>query len=165
MLLAFFTLGDTLMQIDYNLMAVKSQLFGHISVVIYGSIYISYIQKGAKMENDTALIKVFKVIGAAAAVVIGGVLLLSPNNSTTAEAIFVGTIALVCGLYVVNGTTKKQGMIIAAVLFLLAVYSFAKAFEIFDTALIRRIAGGFAVVSGIILAIPALKSSNLPKNS
>ncbi|MCA9350892.1 hypothetical protein KC874_04330 [Candidatus Saccharibacteria bacterium] len=106
------------------------------------------------MEENGTLNKVIKIIGAVAAIIIGLVLLVSPSDSLTAESIFIGVIALACGAYIWNGATKKQGMVIAMVLFLLALYAFAKAFELFDTVIIRRIAGGLGVLSGVILLLP-----------
>lgn len=106
------------------------------------------------MEENGTLNKVIKIIGAVAAIIIGLVLLVSPSDSLTAESIFIGVIALACGAYIWNGATKKQGMVIAMVLFLLALYAFAKAFEPFDTVIIRRIAGGLGVLSGVILLLP-----------
>ena len=106
------------------------------------------------MEENGTLNKVIKIIGAVAAIIIGLVLLVSPSDSLTAESIFIAVIALACGAYIWNGATKKQGMVIAMVLFLLALYAFAKAFELFDTVIIRRIAGGLGVLSGVILLLP-----------
>lgn len=115
------------------------------------------------MKENKSLTKIVKIIGAVAAVVIGLVLLVSPSDSLTAESIFIGVIALVCGAYIWNGATKKQGMIIAGVLFLLALYAFAKAFELFDTVLIRRLAGGLGILSGILLMLPVFASSRAEK--
>ena len=106
------------------------------------------------MEENGTLNKVIKIIGAVAAIIIGLVLLVSPSDSLTAESIFIAVIALACGAYIWNGATNKLGMVIAMVLFLLALYAFAKAFELFDTVIIRRIAGGLGVLSGVILLLP-----------
>ena len=108
------------------------------------------------MENNSSFNKVIKIIGAVATVIIGFVLLVSPSDSLTAESIFIGVIALACGVYIWNGASKKQGMVIATVLFLLALYAFAKAFELFDTVIIRRIAGGLGVLSGVLLLLPII---------
>lgn len=115
------------------------------------------------MNENTSLSKVVKIVGAVAAIVIGLVLLVSPSDSLTAESIFIGVIALTCGAYIWNGATKNQGMIIAGVLFLLALYAFAKAFELFDTVLIRRIAGGLGILSGILLLLPVFTNKRAEK--
>ena len=106
------------------------------------------------MENQSTFSKVVKIIGAVAAVIVGFILLISPSDSIAAESIFIGTISLVCGVYIFNGLDKTQGRIVATVLFLLALYAFAKAFDLFDTSIIRRVAGGVALISGFILLIP-----------
>ena len=54
-------------------------------------------------------------------------------------------------------------MVIATVLFLLALYAFAKAFELFDTVIIRRIAGGLGVLSGILLLLPIIMNRKKDK--
>ncbi|MBP9813324.1 hypothetical protein KBC51_02705 [Candidatus Saccharibacteria bacterium] len=115
------------------------------------------------MKENTSVGKVVKIIGAVAAIVIGFVLLFSPSDSLTAESIFIGVIALACGAYIWNGANKKQGMVIATVLFLLALYAFAKAFELFDTVIIRRIAGGLGVLSGILLLLPIIMNRKKDK--
>lgn len=115
------------------------------------------------MSDTSSIGKVTKIIGAIAAILIGLVLLFSASDSVVAEAIFVGTIVLVCGVYSVNGTSRKQGVVIATILFLLAAYLFAKAFNVFedfDSANIRRVAGIFSIVSGLILVIPIFRKKS-----
>ena len=116
------------------------------------------------MKDNGALNKIVKIIGAIASVLIGGVLLLSASDSVMAESLFIGVIALACGAFVWNGSSPKQGKIIASVLLLLALYAFAKAFELFDTTIIRRLAGVFAIASGLILLIPII-AGNISKNN
>lgn len=106
------------------------------------------------MENQSTFSKIIKIIGAVASIIVGLILLVSPSDSVTAESMFIGTIALVCAVYIFNGLDKKQGRIVATVLFLLALYAFAKAFDLFDTSIIRRVAGGVGLVSGFILLLP-----------
>ena len=117
------------------------------------------------MKENGALNKIVKIVGAITSVLIGGVLLLSANDSVMAESLFIGVIALACGAFVWNGSSPKQGKIIASVLLLLALYAFAKAFELFDTTIIRRLAGVFAIASGLILLVPIVANNiNKPKS-
>jgi uncharacterized membrane protein HdeD (DUF308 family) len=116
------------------------------------------------MKDNGPFSKVVKVIGAVASVLIGCVLLLSSSDSVMAESLFIGVIALACGAFVWNGASPKQGKIIACVLLLLALYAFAKAFELFDTTIIRRLAGVFAIASGLILLTPIIASATKNKN-
>jgi hypothetical protein len=117
------------------------------------------------MKENGVLNKIVKIVGAIASVLIGGVLLLSANDSVMAESLFIGVIALACGAFVWNGSSPKQGKIIASVLLLLALYAFAKAFELFDTTIIRRLAGVFAIASGLILLVPIVANNiNKPKS-
>ena len=117
------------------------------------------------MKENGALNKVVKIIGAIASLLIGCVLLLSSSDSIMAESLFIGVIALACGAFIWNGASPKQGKIIASVLLLLALYAFAKAFELFDTTIVRRIAGVFAIASGLILLIPIVISASSSKST
>lgn len=116
------------------------------------------------MKENGTLNKVVKIVGAIASVLIGGVLLLSSSDSVMAESLFIGVIALACGAFIWNGASPKQGKIIASVLLLLALYAFAKAFELFDTTIVRRIAGVFAIASGLLLLIPIIASASKAKS-
>lgn len=116
------------------------------------------------MKENGALNKVVKIIGAIASLLIGGVLLLSSSDSIMAESLFIGVISLACGAFIWNGASPKQGKIIASVLLLLALYAFAKAFELFDTTIVRRIAGVFAIASGLILLLPIIINASKTKS-
>lgn len=109
-------------------------------------------------ETSGSLSQGVKLVAAIAAIVVGIFLLVGSTNDIVADALFVGTIALVSGIYLWSGVTSGQSKVIALVLLLVAAYAFIQGFGLFDLTIIRRLGGIFAVVSGVVMVIPFIVS-------
>jgi len=75
-----------------------------------------------------------------------------------ADGLFVGSIALVLAVYLWPGVSSGQVRIVAIVLVLLAIYAFVRGFGLLELTVIRQLGGITAIVSGVILALPFVRS-------
>lgn len=99
-----------------------------------------------------------KLVVSVAAIVVGLFLVFGATTPAIADGVFVGSIALVLAVYLWSGVTAGQARIIAVVLALVALYAFVRGFGLLELALIRQLGGITAIVSGVILLLPFVRS-------
>lgn len=112
----------------------------------------------ARMESNSGLGRILKIVVSLAAIGVGIFLVFGPTSEPVADAVFVGAIALALAIYLWLGVTKGQARIIAVVLALVAAYAFVRGFGLFQLSTLRQIGGITAIVSGVILVLPFVRS-------
>lgn len=101
---------------------------------------------------------VLQVIVSIAAIGVGLFLVFGAASGLVADAIFVGSIAVTLAIYLWSGVTAGQSRIVAIVLILVAIYAFIRGFGLLELTVIRQLGGIAAIVSGVVLIIPFLRS-------
>lgn len=101
---------------------------------------------------------IVKFVAAIAAVIVGLFLVFGAASAPVADAVFIGSIALVLAIYVWAGVTPRQAKIVAIVLLFVAAYAFIRGFGLLDLAFLRQLGGIAAIVSGVILGLPFVRS-------
>lgn len=99
-----------------------------------------------------------KLIASIAAVAVGLFLVFGASTPAVADGLFVGGIALVLAVYLWPGVSSGQARIIAIVLLLLAIYAFVRGFGLLNLTIIRQLGGITAIVAGVLLALPFVRS-------
>ena len=99
-----------------------------------------------------------QVIVSLAAIGVGLFLVFGAASGLVADAIFVGSIAVALAIYLWSGVTKGQSRIVAVVLLLVALYAFIRGFGVLELTVIRQLGGIAAIVSGVVLGIPFVRS-------
>ncbi len=102
--------------------------------------------------------RVVKLIAAIAAIVVGLFLVFGAASAPVADAVFIGSIALVLAVYLWPGVSRRQARLISIVLIFVASYAFIRGFGLLDLAFLRQLGGIAAIVSGVILGLPFVKS-------
>ncbi|MCY7413588.1 MAG: hypothetical protein LH471_11230 [Salinibacterium sp.] len=85
-------------------------------------------------------------------------LVFGATTSALAGGLFVGGIALVLAVYLWPGVSSGQACIVASVLLRLAIYAFVRGFGLLELTFIRQLSGITGTVSGVILALPFVRS-------
>ena len=101
---------------------------------------------------------IVKFVAAIAAVIVGLFLVFGATSAPVADAVFIGSIALVLAVYVWAGVTPRQAKIVSIVLLFVAAYAFVRGFGLLDLAFLRQLGGIAAIVSGVILGLPFVRS-------
>ena len=101
---------------------------------------------------------IVKLVVSVAAIAVGLFLVFGSTTPAVADGVFVGAIALALAVYLWPGVTKGQARIIAVVLLLLAAYAFIRGFGLLELAVLRQLGGITAIVSGVILMLPFVRS-------
>jgi len=107
---------------------------------------------------ESSLATGLRLVASATAIIVGLYLVFGSATSATADGLFVGSIALVLAIYLWPGVTLNQSRIVAVVLLLVAAYAFIRGFGLFELALIRQLGGITAIVSGVILLLPFIRT-------
>lgn len=100
---------------------------------------------------------VLRIIVSVLAIGVGLFLLLAPTAPAIADGVFVGSIALLLAVYIWPGLPANTARLVAIVLILLAAYAFIRGFGLLELAILRQIGGAAAVLSGLVLLIPAIR--------
>ncbi len=101
---------------------------------------------------------VIKLAVSAAAIIVGLFLVFGATTEKTADAVFVGSIAAVLAVYLWSGVTRNQARIVAVVLIFVSAYAFIRGFGVLELVFVRQLGGIVAIVSGVILLIPFIRS-------
>jgi hypothetical protein len=101
---------------------------------------------------------IVKFVAAIAAVIVGLFLVFGAASAPVADAIFIGSIAVVLAVYIWSGVTPRQAKIVSIVLLFVAGYAFVRGFGLLDLTFLRQLGGIAAIVSGVILGLPFVKS-------
>lgn len=97
-------------------------------------------------------------IASLAAIAVGLFLVFVNTPAALADAVFVGSIALLLAIWLWPGATKGQSRVIAVVLILLAAYAFVRGFEWLELSRLRQLGGITAIVMGVILLLPLVRA-------
>lgn len=101
---------------------------------------------------------IVKLVVSMAAIIVGLFLVFGAATAVVADAIFVGSIAGVLAVYLWSGVTKNQARIVAVVLVFVAAYAVIRGFGLLELVFLRQLGGIAAVVSGVILLIPFIRT-------
>ena len=99
-----------------------------------------------------------KLVAAIAAIVVGLFLVFGSATPVIADALFVGAIAVVLAIYLWPGVTPGQARTVSFVLIFVAAYAFIRGFGLLDLNLLREIGGILAIVAGVVLILPFVRS-------
>lgn len=108
-------------------------------------------------KKPSTFATIVKLVVSAAAIVVGLFLVFGATTPAVADAVFVGSIALVLAVYLWAGVTKNQARIVSLVLLFVAAYAFLRGFDVLQLAFLRQLGGIAAIVSGVILLIPFIR--------
>lgn len=97
-------------------------------------------------------------IASLAAIAVGLFLVFGSTSPVVADAVFVGSIAIVLAVWLWPGATKGQSRVTSVVLVLLAAYAFVRGFEWLELSLLRQLGGITAIVAGVILLLPLVRA-------
>ncbi len=98
------------------------------------------------------------LVAAIAAVAVGLFLVFGASTPAIADGLFVGGIAVVLAVYLRPGVSSRQARVVAIVLLALAIYAFVRGFGLLELTIIRQLGGITAIVSGVVLALPFVRS-------
>lgn len=101
---------------------------------------------------------IVKLVVSIAAIVVGLFLVFGAASAPVSDAVFVGSIAAVLAVYLWGGVTRGQARLASVVLVFLAAYAFVRGFGLLELNVLRQLGGITAIVSGVILLIPFLRS-------
>lgn len=113
------------------------------------------------MTEEKAVSKVatgVKLVVSAAAIIVGVFLVFGAATPLVADGVFVGSIAVVLAVYLWAGVTRNQSRVVAGVLVLVALYAFFRGFGVLEGVVLRQLGGIAAIVSGIILLLPFIRT-------
>ena len=99
-----------------------------------------------------------KLVVSAAAIIVGLFLVFGAATPVVADGVFVGSIALVLAVYLFSDVTRNQARVIAIVLLFIAAYAFFRGFGVLDGVFVRQLGGIVAIVSGVILLFPFIRT-------
>ncbi len=112
----------------------------------------------AETEESSAPAVWVKLAVSIAAMIVGLFLVFGSATPLVADAVFVAGIAVVLAVYLWPGVTDNQARTISIVLVLLAGYAVIRGFGLLDLTVLRELGGIAAIVSGVILALPFVRS-------
>lgn len=110
------------------------------------------------VKKPSALATGIKLVVSAAAIIVGLFLVFGSTTPAVADAVFVGSIAAVLAVYLWAGVTKNQARIVAVVLVFVSAYAFLRGFDVLQLQVVRQLGGIAAIVSGVILLIPFIRT-------
>jgi len=112
----------------------------------------------AEEKSGSAVSTGVKLVVSAAAIIVGLFLVFGAATPAVADGVFVGSIAVVLAVYLWSGVTKNQARIVAGVLVLVALYAYFRGFGVLEGVVLRQLGGIAAIVSGVILLVPLIKT-------
>lgn len=112
----------------------------------------------AETTGTSSAGSIIKLVAAIAAIIVGLFLVFGATTASIADGVFVGAIALVAAVYLWPGVTKGQARVISISLVLLSAYAFIRGFGLLELATLRQLGGITAIVSGVILLLPFVKT-------
>ena len=115
-------------------------------------------EPASKTENRSSASAAVKLAAAIIAVVVGLFLVFASTTPGVADALFVGAIAVALAVYLWSGVTAREAKIVAVILIFVAAYAFIRGFGWLELALLREIGGIVAIVFGVVLVLPFVRS-------
>lgn len=109
-------------------------------------------------KKPSAVATGIKLVVSAAAIIVGLFLVFGAATPAIADAVFVGSIAAVLAVYLWAGVTRNQARIVAVVLIFVSAYAFLRGFDVLQLQVLRQLGGIAAIVSGVILLIPFIRT-------
>lgn len=111
-----------------------------------------------KKDSRSTASAAVKLVAAIIAVVVGLFLVFASTTPGVADALFVGAISIALAVYLWSGVTPRESKIVAVILIFVAAYALIRGFGWLELALLREIGGIVAIVFGVVLVLPFVRS-------